>query len=423
MNKAIKKALVVLLTLSLGVSSAVALSSCSLFDSLTGASASVSSAAPTISLPTDSGGTTQEPPKPLPSVAPKEVSIGKDKISATEYDLYYYLNYQQLQQYVAYGSVGPTLAAGGLDLEAACTMTGYESLTWGEYIHDITRAMLQKTYILLALGKEQSITALTEDSKLQVASLFANMEQYAAQAGGTLDQFLASTYGETATVDTLTPVIERYFLANNDIYYALMDSFTFSDEELKAFYETNKANYKNEELPVVRHMLFLAPKGAANQEDASEEDMAKAKAKAEEVLGQIASAEDMVRIGDELMADGTVTESAEYVVNKDQMVKEFEDWCFDPARKPGDKGIVQTMYGFHIMYFIGTQPDWMEDAKTSLAEDRLNGMIDAKRASKQFDITIDGEVFVPIIPAPEDKPAETVSESTAAETAATSSAA
>jgi predicted nucleotidyltransferase len=40
-------------------------------------------------------------------------------------------------------------------------------------------------------------------------------------------------------------------------------------------------------------------------------------------------------------------------VYKGQMVKEFEDWCFDPARKPGDTGVVKTTYGYHIMYFVG----------------------------------------------------------------------
>lgn len=37
-----------------------------------------------------------------------------------------------------------------------------------------------------------------------------------------------------------------------------------------------------------------------------------------------------------------------------QMVTEFNDWCFDAARKPGDTGIVETTYGAHLMYFVGT---------------------------------------------------------------------
>ena len=41
-------------------------------------------------------------------------------------------------------------------------------------------------------------------------------------------------------------------------------------------------------------------------------------------------------------------------VYKGQMVAEFENWCFDPARQAGDVGIVQTDYGYHVMYFVST---------------------------------------------------------------------
>ena len=35
------------------------------------------------------------------------------------------------------------------------------------------------------------------------------------------------------------------------------------------------------------------------------------------------------------------------------MVKPFEDWCFDESRKPGDTGIVESDYGYHVMYYVG----------------------------------------------------------------------
>jgi len=35
------------------------------------------------------------------------------------------------------------------------------------------------------------------------------------------------------------------------------------------------------------------------------------------------------------------------------MVVPFQDWCFDAARKTGDTGIVETQYGYHVMYFVG----------------------------------------------------------------------
>ena len=43
------------------------------------------------------------------------------------------------------------------------------------------------------------------------------------------------------------------------------------------------------------------------------------------------------------------------------MVTEFNDWCFDSARKTGDVDIVETEYGYHIMYFVGTSDTTYRD--------------------------------------------------------------
>lgn len=41
-------------------------------------------------------------------------------------------------------------------------------------------------------------------------------------------------------------------------------------------------------------------------------------------------------------------------VKEGDMVAEFEEWLFDETRKEGDTGVVETEYGFHVMYFVGT---------------------------------------------------------------------
>ena len=47
-------------------------------------------------------------------------------------------------------------------------------------------------------------------------------------------------------------------------------------------------------------------------------------------------------------------------IYKGQMVEEFEDWCFDPARKPGDTDIIRTEYGYHLMYFVEEGEDFYD---------------------------------------------------------------
>ena len=45
----------------------------------------------------------------------------------------------------------------------------------------------------------------------------------------------------------------------------------------------------------------------------------------------------------EISADGTTPDGS-------KMVQEFTDWCFEDGRKVGDVGLVETQFGYHIMY-------------------------------------------------------------------------
>ncbi len=51
-----------------------------------------------------------------------------------------------------------------------------------------------------------------------------------------------------------------------------------------------------------------------------------------------------------------------------QMVTAFNDWCFDAARQPGDTGIVETEYGYHVMYFVETKEETYRDYMISYAK-------------------------------------------------------
>ena len=81
-------------------------------------------------------------------------------------------------------------------------------------------------------------------------------------------------------------------------------------------------------------------------------------------------------------------------VGKGQMVKPFEDWCFDPARKEGDMGIVETDYGYHIMYFVQTHehPMWKYTIADELANDEVSKMLEESIAADAYTIAKDNAV-------------------------------
>ncbi|MBR3819941.1 MAG: peptidylprolyl isomerase [Clostridia bacterium] len=64
----------------------------------------------------------------------------------------------------------------------------------------------------------------------------------------------------------------------------------------------------------------------------------------------------------------------EGIRTSDNYVAAFEEWSFDDARKAGDYGIVETEYGYHIMYFVSDNTDdldWKATIKTAKGADAL----------------------------------------------------
>ena len=55
-------------------------------------------------------------------------------------------------------------------------------------------------------------------------------------------------------------------------------------------------------------------------------------------------------------------------MRKGQTVQAFEDWSFDPSRQSGDTGIIESEYGYHVMYFVETNelPYWEYKATNTL---------------------------------------------------------
>ena len=132
------------------------------------------------------------------------------------------------------------------------------------------------------------------------------------------------------------------------------------------------ANDNSFPLVNVRHIL-VAPEHSheegethENGETYSEEELAAAKATAEEILSQWqsgdATEESFAELANTKSADSDGTTGGLYEnVYPGQMVANFNDWCFDASRKAGDTGIVESTYGYHVMYFVGNSEETYRD--------------------------------------------------------------
>ena len=146
--------------------------------------------------------------------------------------------------------------------------------------------------------------------------------------------------GEECTGDDGTTVVNGY-------YVVLFDS---KDDNLN-------------ELVNVRHILVSFEGGTTDETTGavtySDEEKAKAKAAADEILAAFEAGEKteeaFAALATEKTTDTGSKENGGLYENvyPGQMVQAFNDWCFDASRKTGDTAIVETEYGYHVMYFVG----------------------------------------------------------------------
>ena len=161
-------------------------------------------------------------------------------------------------------------------------------------------------------------------------------------------------------------------------------------KEVKGYYvvrfgslDENRFNLKD-----VRHILIKFEGGKYNsttgQTTFTDAEKKAALEKAEKIYNEWvksgASEEDFKDLVEEHSGDTASVEDGGLYENvyPGQMVEKFEDFCYDENRKAGDHGIVESTYGYHIMFFVGdsdvTYRDFM--IKDELRADELEEWLD-----------------------------------------------
>lgn len=217
------------------------------------------------------------------------------------------------------------------------------------------------------------------DAKATADQLYADW-----QAGGDLDQ-LAEDAGLSVTASetgTYSDTVVMNWLFDTDRQAG--DAAVLEDTDGSAYYVVGFNERLHDYHPVnVRHILIqpaaseLSSDDEGYQADVDAKD-AEAKQKAEDLLAQWkageATEDSFAQLAKENTADSNADQGGLYEdVTRGSMVTEFNDWCFDPARQPGDTGIVKTTYGYHIMYFVGTSPEtfWELQVTNALKSDDM----------------------------------------------------
>lgn len=166
--------------------------------------------------------------------------------------------------------------------------------------------------------------------------------------------------------------IDRYLdhTKTVDVRHILISSDTTS---------TDSTDTAETETAAVDETAETETESAEAQEQAKEDAKAAAKIKAEQILNDWkngdATEDSFAELANTYSDDtGSNTNGGLYeAVKEGQMVTNFNDWIFDASRKPGDTGIVESDYGYHIMYFVGdNKEEWYVNIKDTLTSNKLS---------------------------------------------------
>jgi hypothetical protein len=216
---------------------------------------------------------------------------------------------------------------------------------------------------------------LTEEELTSIDEDLAGAADFADSYDITVEQLLTDFFGPGMTEDEFRRIEKQRILSQKG-EEALLEKFEWSEDELKEYYEANPPNS-------VRHILvrFI-------EYDTPEE----AEARAEELLAEWeegdADEDSFAEMADEHSHDNTDPATGgiagglyEGITAGTPFVEPFLNWTIDPERLPGDTGIVETVYGYHIMYFVVREPDWESDWKTDAEREMTSKAFDEELES------------------------------------------
>ena len=205
---------------------------------------------------------------------------------------------------------------------------------------------------------------------------------------GVKDQY-GIEYKEGEEKGESAPVNDTFF---EDKEYTADADKNIGKYSMSIYFVTEAAHRDETVLRDAGHILFKVDATGAN---GMYKTKAEAKAAAEKLYEEIKAQLVDNKISKEKFEEfGKVTHDSNVFydnVNKGDMVEEFENWLFDEARFEGEIGLVETTYGWHIMYFGGESEEvaWRLSAHESATDADLEAWFEAL----PYEVTINTAIF------------------------------
>lgn len=326
-------------------------------------------------------------------------TVGDETLTNSALQVYYW---QSVSDF--YNTYGYYLDASVLDMSKPLDEQMYDEeagTTWQQFFLEGALNTWSRYAALCMAAKEEGVT-LTEEMQNYLDSLHTELESTAATYGydsveAMLAEDMSTVCDETGYMAYVTTnMVAGQYL--NGKYEQMIPSM----EEIETYYAENEAALNEQGISKdgsittdVRHIL-ICPKGGTTDENGetvySDAEWETCRQQAQEILDKWAAEGGTEELFAQLAMEhtedpGSMSTGGLYTdIYVGQMVEPFENWCFDASRKPGDTGLVQTVFGYHIMYFVESHEVWISSVEETILYEQSLALVNSAAEKWPLDV-------------------------------------
>lgn len=280
-------------------------------------------------------------------------------------------------------------------------MSENSDANWQQYFIGVALESWHRYQLLNELAAQEGYT-LTESQIKEFADMPASLETMAKEDGfASADEMLQADFGIGCTVEDYVNLMKMSEIA---IMYteAKYEDLEPTAAELDAYYEENKEVFESSgvlkggaRLVDVRHILVQLDNVASNEDMTvtyTEDQWESCLQEAQKILDEWKNGEnsDEASFGElaKKYSKDTTSTSGGLIsqIYEGEMTSTFNDWIFDESRVAGETGIVKTVYGYHVIYFVKSEEEWAISASSNIVADKLTALIEEAKTQWAMEV-------------------------------------
>jgi hypothetical protein len=257
--------------------------------------------------------------------------------------------------------------------------------TWQHFF--LEKAILNwHNYQALMKVAEAEGFCLDDDLQAELDGLKASLTEAVLESDyPSIEAMLQADMGPGCTYEDYYQYINAYYRASAYLEQRL-DETQITDAMLHEYFDNHEEELAKEgiskesgDVKDVRHILIAVQGGTENEDGVmvySEEEWETCRVSAQAVLDEWLAGEateesftELAYIYSEDTGSDTNGGLYENLDADSGFVQEFVDWYMDEDRQYGDYGLIRTEYGYHVMYFVDTEAQWLRNCRQGVLSD------------------------------------------------------